>query len=116
MKKKSKKSIIRKKKEFRYHRIQSLNKNGKAIGLRHPSYVFLEKGNIYIYVTITHSDKIDDIVLIELRKNPNPKDKRKSYWVAEIREDTKDTFGKREKGWEMDILDDLEIRELYKKR
>ena len=87
MKKKSKKAIIRKKKEFRYHKIPVKSTKGKIHNIRHPVYVFLEKGNIFIYVSITHSDHIDNTIVIQLRNNPNPNDKRESYWVAEIKED-----------------------------
>ena len=115
MKKKSKKAIIRKKKEFRYHKIPVKSKNGKTYEIYHPTYVFLEKGNIYIYVSITHSNHINDKIIIQLRQNPNPKDKRESYWVAKIKNDRKDTFGKREKNWKIDPQDDEDIRNLKKK-
>ena len=116
MKKKIKRNVTKKKKEFRFHKVSVIDKRGKMISVRHPAYVFLEKGNVYIYVTITHSDRIKDVVLIELKKNPNPKDKRKSFWVATIKQDTKDTFGKRQKGWKLDPIDDEEIRKKHKKR
>lgn len=104
---------MRKKKEFRFHRIVIITDNNKKIKIWHPAYVFLEKGNIFIYVTLTHSDKINDLVLIKLTQNPNPHDKRQSYFVAEIRMDTKDKFTKRQMGWKMNDLDDKTIRELF---
>lgn len=116
MKKKSKKQVIRKKKEFRYHNIEITNGNGTITKIRHPSYVFLEKGNIYIYVSITHSDNIENVIVIKLRKNPNPRDKRDSYRISEIKEDTKDRFSKRLKKWVMDLEDDEDIRKEFKKR
>lgn len=100
MKRKSKKQIIKKKNEFRYHNVVIINEFGKEIKIRHPSYVFLEKGNVYIYVSITHSKNIENYIVIELRENPNPKDKNKSFWAAEIKEDTKDRFGRRQKRME----------------
>ena len=115
MKRKTKKQTIKKKKEFRYHNIVTFNKRGKKIKIRHPTYVFLEKGNIYVYVSITHSSEIKGTILIKLRKNPNPKDKRESYWVAKIKNDRKDTFGKREKNWKINPQDDEDIRNLKKK-
>ena len=84
--------------------------------IRHPSYVFLEKGNIYIYISITHSDSVKNAIVIKLKKNPNPQDKRESYRIMEIKEDTKDKFSKRLKKWVMDCEDDNDIREEYKKR
>ena len=116
MKKKSKKQVARKRKEFRYHNIEIVNSNGTTTKIRHPSYVFLEKGNIYIYISITHSDNVENSIVIKLRKNPNPKDKRESYRIAEIKEDTKDRFNRNLKKWVMDIEDDKDIREEYEKR
>ena len=116
MKKKSKKQKVRRKKEFRYHSVEVINKRGTVKRIKHPSYIFLEKGNIYIYVSITHSNNVKDVVVIKLRKNPNPKDKRESYRTFEAKEDTKDKFGKRLRKWSMDPEDDDEIRKEYKKR
>ncbi len=116
MKQKSKKQVLRKKKEFRFHKIEKINDKGAKTKKWHPAYVFLEKGNIYIYVSLTHSNNIDNLILIKLRKNPDPNDERDSYWVVEIKEDTKDRFGKREHGWDIDDLDDKDIRNEYEKR
>ena len=116
MKKKAKKQIFKRKKEFRYHNVEIVNNNGTTTKIRHPSYVFLEKGNIYIYISITHSDNVENSIVIKLRKNPNPNDKRESYRITEIKEDTKDRFSKRLKKWVMDIEDDKDIREEYEKR
>ena len=116
LKRKSKNQSIRKRKEFRYHNIEIVNSNGTITKIRHPSYVFLEKGNIYIYISITHSDNVENAIVIKLRKNPNPHDKRDSYRIAEIKEDTKDRFSKNLKKWVMDLEDDKEIREEYEKR
>ena len=116
MKRKSKNQIIKRKREFRYHNIEIINGNGTITKIRHPSYVFLEKGNIYIYISITHSDNVENAIVIKLRKNPNPRDKRDSYRIAEIKEDTKDRFSKNLKKWVMDLEDDKEIREEYEKR
>ena len=114
MKKKSRKARLKRKKEFRFHKVKVTGKN-KITEERHPAYVFLEKGNIYIYVSLTHSESIDNVLLVKLRKNPNPKDNRDSYWVVEIREDTKDRFGRRINGLKMDENDDKDIRETYDK-
>ena len=39
MKKKSKKQIVKRKKEFRYHNVEIVNNNGTTTRIRHPSYV-----------------------------------------------------------------------------
>ena len=112
MKSKSKNAHPTKKKEFRYHNIK-ISKNGKVILLRHPAYIFLAKGNVYVYVSITHSKKVNDYLVIKLRKNPNPNDNTSSFYIAEIFQDTKDKFGSRQHNWEINEMDDREIRKLY---
>lgn len=68
MKRKSKKQIIKKKNEFRYHNVVIINEFGKEIKIRHPSYVFLEKGNVYIYVSITHSENIENYIIYRIKR------------------------------------------------
>ena len=116
MKQKSNKQVIKKKSEFRFRKIETINKRGRKRMIRHPTYIFYEKGNLYIYVPLTHSSKVTNRVVIRLRINPNPRDPQLSYRVKEVSEDTKDRFGRRRKGWKMDKQDDLDIREEYKKR
>ena len=116
MKKKNKNAIIRKKKEFRFHKIELISSNNKnSIGW-HPAYVFLEKGNVFIYVSLTHSNSIKNGIVIKLKKNPNPKDNRDSFYVCEVKEDTKDRFRRRREGWSMDAEDDNAIRDLFMKK
>lgn len=114
MKKKNKHTLSKKKKEFRFRNVEILERDD-SIKIRHPAYIIVQKGNIYIYVTLTHSSNIDNKLVIELRQNPNPKDSKKSFYVAEIKEDIKDKFGRRLKDWKINELDDIEIRCLYKK-
>ena len=45
-----------------------------------------------------------------------PKDKRLSFWIVEIKRDTKDRFGRKQKDWKINIEDEKDIREEYKKR
>ena len=115
MKKKNKKTTPRKKKEFRYYSINVLDGN-KNLKIRHPAYIFLKKGNVLTFVSITHSSKIKNKIVVKLRKNPNPKDFRDLYWIKEIKYDTIDRFSKRNNGWKMNDLDDQDIREEHKKR
>lgn len=116
MKKKSKHARLKRKNEFRFHKVEFKTKGGKNYYILHPSYVFLEKGNIYIYVTITHSNHVEGLLVVKLRENPNPIDERDSFRVVEIREDTKDKFGRRIQGWKINELDREDIFEEYKKR
>ena len=115
MKPKDKHAISRKRKEIRFKKV-IINKDKKMLKIRHPSYIIVERGNIYVYVSITHSKNVDGKIIVKLRRNPNPSDKRDAYYVAEIREDTKDQFGRRLLDWDIDENDDKDIRELDKKR
>jgi hypothetical protein len=114
MKKKNKRALSRKKKEFRFKNVEVLKGDG-TIKIRHPAYIIVQEGNIYIYVTLTHSSNVDDKLVIELRQNPNPNDSKKTYYVAEIKKHIKDKFGHILKKWKRDVADDVEIRQLYKK-
>lgn len=95
--------------------ISKLLKKGRKAKIKHPTYIFLEKGNVYTYVSITHSKSVEGAIVVKLRKNPNPKDNRESYRVVSIKEDTKDRFGSK-KRWSIDSEDEKDIREEYKKR
>ena len=116
MKKKSKHAKLQRKSEFRFHKIEVATKSNKIKKTWHPAYVFLEKGNIFIYVSITHSDSVNNTLLIKLKKNPNPKDKTDSYYLEEIKEDTEDRFGRKKADWEIDSFDDHQIRKLFKNK
>lgn len=116
MKKRSRNQPLRKKKEFRFHNVDVITSGNQIRKIRHPAYIFFEKGNIFIYVSITHSNNVNNYLVIKLNKNPNPQDKRDSYWVAEIKKDTKDRFSRRQEKWKIDQIDDESIREFYKKR
>ena len=114
----SKSSIqkIRRRKEIRSHDVVLKNNVGKVISIKHPAYIFLQKYDEYIYVTITHAKSVKNYTVIKLRKNPNPNDNRDSYYVTEIRSDNINKFGKRKSEWSLDKEDDLDIRRLYKNK
>lgn len=98
---------------FTYHKVKVKNKSGKEIDIKHPCYIFLQIGNIYIYVLLTHSTSINGLILIELRENLNSLDLRKSYWIREIKADLKSTFTKVLKKWKINKDDDADIRKLF---
>ena len=104
---------MKRKKDIRFHVVIISNKKGRIRKLSHPTYIFLEKGNIYFYVVITHSKKVKGFVPIKLKRNPNPSDKRDAYFNPEFKEDTKDRFGRRHDDWSIDIADDQLIRQLF---
>ena len=105
----------KRKSEFRYHKIIIHYKNGKKKSIRHPTYIWQERGIIYDYHSITHSSSIEGISLKELRTNPNPRDKRKSYYDAQSKSDHKASFGRKRKGWKLHPLDEEEIQKSHKK-
>lgn len=115
MKSKSKNMPLKRKHEFRFHNVETTNRYGRPLNIKHPAYVFLRKGNVYIYVTITHSKSVRDHIVIKLRKNPNPTDNNDAYYVAEIKKDTIDRFGAKHTDWNIDPLDDEAIRKLFEK-
>ena len=113
MKKKSKKARLKRKNEFRFHKVEVTTKKGRIRKISHPAYVFLEKGNIYIYVSTTHSKGVEGYMLIKMKKNPNPHDTRDTYIVLDVREDIKSAFGSKEEDWEIDKDDESVVRSLY---
>ena len=114
MKKKNRHSVLRRLKEFRFHKVK--DKSKKKWLKRHPTYIFLQQGNVYFYVALTHASTIDGYLLIKLRENPNPSDSRESYYIAEIKYDTKDNFSANKADWKINELDDVEIRKLFTKK
>ena len=112
MKRKNKNAFHKKKKEFRFHNVIVQKHNGKT-KIRHPAYIFLEEGNLYIYVSLTHSQNVDEHIVITLKENPN--DERNSYWIAEIKEDLKSSFSRKQQDWKMSTEDDEKIREFFYK-
>ena len=103
------------KNEIRYHSVNVKTRKGKIVLINHPAFIFKEKGNMYIYVTITHSNTVKNYLVIKLNKNPNPNDLKESFWVAEIREDDKNNFGKRHNNWKMAEEDIKAIVDFYEK-
>lgn len=109
------KSLIRKR-EIRFHPTETKTRKGKKIISDHPTFIFLQNGDIFIYVQITHSKNIRGKILIKMRKNPNPKDIRDSYYIEEILEDKLVNFGKKHADWIVDEQDESDIRKLYDKK
>ena len=106
---------LKRKSEFRFHSVVADTKTGKKAIKGHPTFVFLQNGDIFIYVQLTHSKIIKGKVLIKLRKNPNPQDLRDSYYIEEICEDKRTNFGRNRKNWVIDEEDEKEIRKLTEK-
>ncbi len=113
MKKKSKNARLKRKNEFRFHNVEKKTKRGRIRKIMHPSYIFLEKGNVYIYVTITHSKEVEGYVLTKLTQNPDPNDNQDAYVVLDVRQDIKSSFGARRIGWFIVKDDENLIRKLF---
>lgn len=97
MKKKS--SIrIKRRNEIRFHADRVKNKKKK---IRHPKYIWRERGNVYDYHSITHSQFVDGVEYKKLRKNPKPGDNRDAYYNPNSESDIKSSFGRKEKGWKL---------------
>ena len=106
---------LKRKSEFRFHSVSIKTKKGRKRIKKHPTFIFLQNGDILIYVQLTHSEKIRGKILIKLKKNPNPLDIRDSYYIEEICHDNKDNFGKKKVDWIIDESDEKQIRKLIKK-
>lgn len=113
-KKKSKNATPKRTSQFRYHKV-SVIKNGKEKEIWHPTYIFMIIGNVFRYITITHSKSVDGEEVVLLEQSPNKKDNRPAYRVVGYKEDTKDRFGKKHK-WRISKKDEEEIRKSNKKR
>ena len=73
-------------------------KNSKD-GRGHPTYIYRERGNQYDFLSLTHSERTGNERNIPLKKNPNPKDKRKAYVRPKAETAHISSFGKRLLGW-----------------
>ena len=106
---KKKQSLRSKRKsEIRYHSDYVKNLKKKV---RHPKYIWQERGNIYDYHSLSHSKNVDGVEYIKLRKNPKPNDKRNSYYNPISESDLKSNFGKKLK-WKLHSKD---IEDIHKK-
>ncbi|MBO5091512.1 MAG: hypothetical protein J6C61_03420 [Clostridia bacterium] len=98
---------IKKKNEFRRKNM----KDGKG----HPTYIFAQQGNDYIFLGITHSNITKGVKNIKLEKNPNPKDSTDSYVRPKAEKHNKSSFGKKLQGWGFSDKDKETIKKLIKK-
>ena len=98
---------IKKKNEFRRKNM----KDGKG----HPTYIFAQQGNDYIFLGITHANVTNGVKNIKLEKNPNPKDKRDSYIRLSVEKHNKSSFGKKLDGWRFSNADKEKVKRIIKK-
>lgn len=84
----------------------------KASG--HPTYIFAKKGNDYHYMGLTHAEITDGIANIPLSKNPNPADRRKSFFRPKTDSDNKNNFGAKHIGWKISRKDKKKAKKIKK--
>ena len=100
--------IFKRRNEIRFHKDKIKNRK-KTI--RHPKYIWQQRGELYDYHDLTHSEYVDGIKYKKLRKNPNPKDNKDAFYSPFSRSDVKSNFGRKEK-WKLHPDD---IRDIHKK-
>lgn len=113
MKKKARKTYWRTKSEFRYIKILVSKPDGTEKKIRHPSYIWRRRGNIYDHYPITHSSVVDGIAFIKFDVNPDPLDKEDSYHSPVTHSDYVSKFGRRIKRMS---ISDSDYKKLHKKR
>ncbi len=85
-------------------------------GEGHPEYIYKKVGNTFEFIGITHSPITRGIKNIELDKNPNPKDTKKSYIKpTPERRSQSDFHNNTLKGWKFSDNDKLKVEEIKKK-
>lgn len=87
---------------------------------KHFAVLYGSDDKYYYYSTITHNNNYKKYGCIELLKNPNLKDNKKSYLINKIERKKKKTFRNTAKHLNLSILDneliDLKILEPYIER
>lgn len=98
------KTYTEKRNEFRKHKDEP-----------HPKYVFERKGEIYVYLSMTHKPPKDTVKdYIPLEHSANPKDKRKAYINTKSESDNMGNFGARKKGWFFTDKDSKTVKGIIK--
>lgn len=89
--------------EFRYL------ENTENPKMRHPAHLYAKNENDNVkYHQLTHSEQLKNSPTknVELHQNPNPKDKRKAYFIPESKDGKLNEFGKVKKKWILSEEDD----------
>ena len=76
----------------------------------HPTYIYAQIGDEFLFVGITHSEITNGVKNIKLDKNPNPKDKKNAYFRPFTDKMGKSSFGKKLKGWTISENDKNKIK------
>lgn len=96
-----------KKNEFR--------KNNSKEGQGHPTHIYAQKGDKYVFIGITHAEITEGVKNIPLEKNPEPGKTEQSYIRPNPAEAHKSSFGAKLKGWFFSNNDKKKVEEIKKK-
>ena len=96
-----------KKNEFR--------KNNSKEGQGHPTHIYAQKGDKYIFIEITHAEITEGVKNIPLEKNPEPGNKSQAYIRPHSNEAHKSSFGAKLKGWFFSDNDKKKVERIKKK-
>ena len=85
--------------EFRFNNVR-----------QHPAYVFGRQGKYFLCIGITHAPKTQNVRNIDMLINPDPEDKRKSYFRPKVLKDRISKFGKIRTNWKLSKDDDDKMK------
>ena len=102
-KNKKKKEKISPKNEFRINKLDPR---------KHPVHIFARAGNDYVFFVITHSEQTRGVKNIKLHKNPDPRDKDKSYFNPKPRRQRVSSFGNVKTNFVLSKIDDEKMKPL----
>lgn len=81
----------------------------------HPSYVYDEHGNKYKIVSITSAPKTNNVLNIQLERNPEPGNKETAYIQPTTKQVAKGTKNKKLKGWSFSGADKKKVQAVIDK-
>lgn len=108
----------RKKNTRKYKPRNEFRRNVSKSATGHFDYVFGETDTHYKSLGLTHTPD-DEYSYYELRENPNPTDKKRSFLKLKVRSTNKKFLPKKEEGWKFSKDDMPVVRHTikdYKKR
>ena len=94
---------------------KEFRKLNNKVGKGHPTYIYAKVGKKYKFIGITHSEITDGVKNIKMDQNPDPKDKRSSYFRPKSSEANRSAFGSRLKGWRLSDNDKIKADDIIRK-
>ena len=102
-----------KKKSKQKNKFRPQFRRGRKVNAGHPVYVYDKKEGKYMYIGLTHSAITQGVRNIELERNPNPNDERKSYARPKT-ETTSEKLQTRYTNWNFTEKDKKKIKGIIK--